>query len=166
MKNLRKNVFFAPVLILSLICVGYFTLNLIFGGWYGYEKWKVRRSTFGNKKESIGRGVFVNDLQFKSSIPIDNFNVYVEKGFRYGYTSSNNTRIIEDTWPFQVSFTTKKEINNVNYYIINANKFGSIDNLNIYLKQAKLNDTLLIGIDKWNLNKWDSIGYIKVWDKR
>nr|WP_294931129.1 hypothetical protein [uncultured Flavobacterium sp.] len=166
MKNSRKNVFFRPVLILGVICFGYFALNLIFGGWYGYEKWKPRRSTFGNKKEAIERNVFVKDLQFKSSIPIDSFNVYIEKGFRYGYTSSNNTRIIEDNWPFQVSFTTQKGINNVNFYIINANKFGSIDNLNVYIKQAKLNDTLLIGINKWNLSKWDSIGYIKVWDKR
>ena len=36
--------------------------------------------------------------------------------------------------------------------------------MNIYLKEPLLKDTLLVGIQKYT-NKWDSIGYIKVWDK-
>lgn len=149
-----------------IIYVGYIALNVFFGGWYGYEKWKPRRSTFGNKNEAIERKVFVKDLNYKSSVQVDSFSVFIEKGFRYGFTSSSVTRLVEDGWPYQVSFIEKKGKNDINYYIINGKDFGSIDNLNLYLKKPYLKDTLFIGINKCHLNKWDSIGYIKVWDKK
>lgn len=146
-----------------IVCVVIYFLSTI--GWWGYEKWKYRRTTFGNKTESVERKVFVKDLEYFSSIKLENFSVYIEKGFKYGYLGDYQTRLLEnDKYPYQITFIDKMGLNNISFYIINKEKFKLLSSSSITLKDAYLRDTLLIGIDKYT-KQWDSIGYIKVWDK-
>lgn len=164
MNNSIYKIILKVFLLLSMIYFGLIIINSFFG-WYGYEKWKYRRSTIGDKKESVNRKVFIRDLQYFSNIKLENFQIYIEKGFKYGYFSEDDTRLIKESkFPFQVSFTESVGLNNINYYVVNKKKYDSIDGTTIFLKKEYLKDTIIVGIDKFT-NKWDSIGYIKVWDK-
>ncbi|WP_140487100.1 hypothetical protein [Flavobacterium sp. GSA192] len=150
--------------LITIFSLLFFFSNTV--GWYGYEKWKDRRSTFGNKNEAIERGVFVKDLNYFSSIKLKEFNVYIERGYRYGYFNEKDTRIIKkDKYPYQLCFNLIDTINNYNYDYVNYIDFDTID-LNLYLKKAILEKTLYLKIQEFKNNKWDSIGYIKVWDKQ
>ena len=159
------------IIVVTISIIGILLFSIWFSsaiGWYGYEKWKYRRSTFGNKDESIARKVFVKNLNYMSNTKLDSFDIYIEKGFKYGYHSSEDTRMLEnDEMPFQVTFTDRVGLNNISYYIINKKAYDSITATTIYSKKPFLEDTLLIGIDRFNSMKqeWDSIGYIKVYNK-
>ena len=134
-------------------------------GWYGYDKWKYRRNTYGDKIESIKRNVFVKDLQYSKSIDTCHFEVFIEKGYRFGKHSSNDTKFVDHTkYPYQISFTNAVGKNNISYYIINNEILDSVGQVTGFLKKPYIKDTLLIGIQKYN-KSWDSIGYIKVWDR-
>jgi uncharacterized SAM-binding protein YcdF (DUF218 family) len=153
-------------LIIFFIVLVFSVLSSSFFGWFGYEKWKYRRSTFGNKAEAIERGVFVRELNYHSNINLKNFHVYIEKVFKYGYLTSSNTRLInEDKYPYQLTFNIEDTINNFNYDYVNHEDFDSID-LNLYLDKPYLEKLLILKVEKYNNNQWDSIGYIKVWDKK
>ena len=133
-------------------------------GYNGYQKYKYRRSTFGNRAESVGRKVFVKDLQYSSNVQLDSFDIFIEKGYKWGHYKYEDTNLVKGSkFPFQVSYTQSTGLNYLNYYVINKSKFDSIDNMAIYLQNEDLKDTLIIGIQKFN-KKWDSIGYIKVWN--
>lgn len=163
-KKINRKGFIIIISLVVFICIILIYLSSAIG-WYGYEKWKHRRSSFGNKTESIQRKVFVKELQYSSNVKLDSFNIYVEKGFKYGYHNENDTRLIEKgNFPYQISFTETVGLNIINYYVLNKEKYDSISGTTIYLKNKYLSDTLLIGINKYT-TKWDSIGYIKVWDK-
>ena len=83
-------------------------------GWYGYSKWKYRRSSDGNKNESISRKVFIRDLEYSSSVKLDTFNIYIEKGYKYGYHSYNETRLLKnDMFPYQICYNIKIDTNNI-----------------------------------------------------
>lgn len=143
-----------------MLSIGY--LSSAFG-WYGYKKWEYRRTTFGNESEAKEREVFIKELQYTSSVPIKNFEVYIERGFKYGYHSSKETRLVQGKYPYQVSFPNSQGKNYINFYVINSKKIDSADKTTVFLKNPQLKDTLLIGINKYS-QQWDSIGYIKVWD--
>jgi hypothetical protein len=155
------------LMIVSFVIVALIIITMVnsYFGWYGYEKWKERRATYGNKAEAIERNIFVKDLQFLSSNNTDStFNVYIEKGFKYGYHNSESTRMLEnDSYPFQITFTDKVGLNYINYYIINKEIFDSVGTTVAYLKKPVFQDTLLIGIHQYT-KQWDSIGFIKVWE--
>ena len=158
-----KIIFIVLVILMLIIFISHFLSPLV--GWYGYEQYKYRRLTYGNRKESVERKVFVKSLSHSSSIDTIPFEIYIEKGYKYGYNNSKSTRFVTDSkFPFQISFTDEIGKNNISYYLINKEEYDSIDEMNIYLKEPLLKDTLLVGIQKYT-NKWDSIGYIKVWDK-
>ena len=77
---------------------GYFFLGYLspFVGWYGYKKWRYQTNTI-SIDESKSRKVFVKELNFGISgfgDTVDNFHAYIEKGFRYGYHSSEVTRLL------------------------------------------------------------------------
>lgn len=157
-----KKSFFAFGII---ICLVFYFLSTI--GWWGYEKWKYRRSTFGNKTESIERKVFVKDLKYFSSMKLENFDVYIEKGFKYGYLGDYQTRILEnDKYPYQISYQI--EIDNDNIYGFDddfkSSKYDSISSV-YFLKTPKLEKAIIIKINKLVNKNWDYIGYIKIWDK-
>lgn len=135
-------------------------------GWYGYEKWKYRRDTYGDVQESKDRNVFVKKLNFYSNVEIDNFKCYIEKGYWFGKNSMNDTDFKFTKFPYQISFNG---IGNNRYLqISNTNVFDSITNEdfqrpNIYLVNRELKDTLILKI--MGYKNRDSIGYIKIWDK-
>ena len=174
-KNLIKSKYSFLILILGIGFI-YFILwfSSSFFGWYGYEKWKYRRCTYGNRDESIERKVFIKDLGVISNIKLDSFNIYIERGFKYGYHSSEKTRFeINGSFPFQISFTDRTNSNNTVYYITQYKKSEN-DSIaeTLYLKKPFIKDTLIIGIETCKVIseepyeiEWDSIGYIKVFEK-
>lgn len=165
MNKSRFKIVFVVLLIITILYFGMMLVNSYFG-WYGYEKWKYRRVTFGNKIESIERKVFIKDLEYYSSIDLDSFPIYIEKGYKYGYHSSRDTRLLTDSkYPYQISYKFLDSTKIISYEIMNKNRYDSIDNVTVFLKKPYFSDTLKMGIYKYSSKKWDSIGYLKVWDK-
>jgi hypothetical protein len=165
-KSLYKIIF--KILLISVIL--YFSVALInsYFGWYGYERWKYRKGTYGDKTESLRRGVYIKDLKYISNVDLSYFKVYIEKGYWCSYSSLEETRFKENIkYPFQVSLKTSDSIKNVVYKIVNYNKFDSINNnildICVYLSKPSLKDTIILKIIKFDKSQ-DSIGYIKVWD--
>lgn len=168
MKNSILKVIFKILLISLIIYAVWILLNLYFG-WYGNEQWKYRRITYGDKNLSIKRNVFVKNLAFKSSISLNDFKVFIEKGHKYDFNGVDKIRLINNSkYPYQVSMSRADTLNKFIYSIVNYNKFDSIDNkfLNycVYLDKPYLKDTIVLKIIKLYGSN-DSIGYIKVWDK-
>lgn len=169
MKFMRLIKFKYLIIIALVITVIYFIIYLSSSavGWYGYDKWKYRRSTLGNKVESIQRKVFIKDLKYSSNIDLDSFNIYIEKGFRYGYNSSQVTRLLKkDKFPYQICYNIKTDTINIYEFDDNfiSNKYDSIPSV-YFLQGPKLEDPFTIKISRLQNKKWDSIGYITIWDK-
>ena len=145
--------------ILILLILG---LANCFFGWYGYEKWKYRRSTRGNIEESKKRDVFLKELNYLID-PIDlkvNFNCYIEKGYKYGLNSMERTKTIFTTnYPFQLSFSQLDTLNDIYYSLRKNTKFDSLDRFCIYLKEPALIYEVKIDIIK---NNNDTIGLITI----
>jgi hypothetical protein len=115
-KNLKPSLIFFSILGLVYFL---FWFSTAYFGWYGYEKWKYRQSTWGNKKESIERKVFIKDLEYTSNLKLDSFNIFIEKGFKFGYHSASDTRIkVDGNFPYQISHTERTNSNNTVYYFI------------------------------------------------
>mgnify|MGYP000441563202 FL=1 len=136
----------------------------------------MRRNSWGNIAESKYRNAFVEKLDFQSNIKIDSFQIFIEKGFKWGYFSSSKTsfNLEESKFPYQISHTDRTDNNDVVYSFIGNQKFDSIDkHQTVFLKKPILNDTLIMSVTKFRLieingtNKLiqDSIGYIKVYQK-
>lgn len=157
----KKNILIILLFILSFL---FLYLNSTIG-WYGYEKWKYRRDTYGDIAESKKRNVFVKDLSFSSSIKVDSFRCYIEKGFWFGKNNMNDTEFKFTKYPYQLSFNG---IGNNRYLkISNEDSFDSITNENfqrpcIYLSKSELEHTVVLKIMSFKTR--DSIGYIKIWD--
>ena len=148
-------------------------LNWFFG-YHGYEKEKYRRNSSGDIKESKFRGAFQKKLNYTSYIDIDSIhsdslNIFIERGYKYGYFSYDKTNfdLGKTKYPFQISQTERTNHNLVVYNFSNLEKLDSVGDY-IYLKQPKLKDTLYMTVESFRLmnNKaiWDSIGYIKVFE--
>lgn len=147
-----------------------------FIGYHGYEKEKIRKNTWGDIRESKYRDAFQKKLKFISyincdTIHSDSINIYIEKGYKYGYFSYDKTNfeLGKTKYPFQISHTERTNHNLVTYSFIESQKFDSIGDYNIvYLKESKIKDTLKMKVECWNLVKgktvWDSIGFIKVFE--
>lgn len=160
MKSFIKLIIFLIVLFITI-----FLLNTYFG-WYGYEQWKHRRDTYGNKRESIKRKVFIKNLNYKSTHSLVGFNVYLERGYWFGFHDMNETRYKSTMYPYQVSFNGIGKDKFLS--ISNLNEFDSISNEsferpNIYLDKKILEDTVILKIMDYKTR--DSIGFIKIWDK-
>ena len=127
-------------------------------GWYGYEKWKYRKHSL-SIEESVQRGVFVKKLNYK----IENFNgqtfpfeVFIEKGFRWGHHSSEETVLVKDSnFPFQMSFPYRptKAIG----ILISIDQLTKFDSSGFSLQNPQLPDTIMLKIEGSNT------GIIKVW---
>lgn len=133
-------------------------------GWYGYQKWKYRVDT-GDIEKSKQRKVFVKDLNYKiidsSNLKGFHFRPYIEKGFRYGYHSMEETRIDTYTkYPYNLIYDRNKEDSIVlNIFPEDKEKMDSSDVVWGYLKQPYLKDTVRIKIEGMGKQK----GIIKVW---
>lgn len=139
---------------------------------YVPERLNERKVTFGDKEWSKNRKVFIKDLNYISSIELKHFNVYIEKGFWFNPWDRDKSVFNKNTnYPYQISFSKGDTIIAKPYSvfkILNIKKFDSIDNellddTCVYLKNAKLQDTLLLKIIKFD-GKRDSIGYVKIWE--
>lgn len=159
---MKRNIFLT-----CLFLLGVFYLSTL--GWWGYKKWKPRRSTFGNKIESIDRHVFVKDLHFETNLKVNRLNFFIEKGFKYGYFGDFQTRLLnQDKYPYQISYVIDIDtIHNFSYEDLNYKYFPEDTISNVYLLKTKdLEKMMMIKVSVLNNQKWDSIGYIKIWDKQ
>lgn len=168
--NIIKKILANKKSISSLLLIFIVVFSLIyFNGWFGYEKWKYDRITFGDREESIRRQVFVKDLKYYSSIKLKKFQIYIEKKYKYGYIDRLSTRFENNNkYRFQVSFDGLDSNNERFYNVYNFKDFDSLKNELfqrpiIYLKEPVLRDTLILQILKFKNTK-DSIGYIKIWE--
>ena len=161
---MKKN---SIVLICTLIFLFVVYFSSSYFGWYGYEKWKYRRSTRGEVEESKKRNVYIKKLNYQ--VLPDNLNVnftaFIEKGYFYGFHSMKETRIVSNksSYPFQISFS-QMDIKNDIYFSLNQeiiHKYDSIDRYCVYLEDMFIRDTIYIYVIK---NNRDSIGIIKIFD--
>ncbi|WP_223606939.1 hypothetical protein [Chryseobacterium sp. OSA05B] len=158
------------VVVLIGIILGSIFLYYAFGvfsssvGWYGYQKWKYRVGTSTIEK-SKQRKVFVKELNYKiiDSAHLNGFDFkpYIEKGFRYGYHSMEDTRIDRFShYPYNLSYEkNKKDSIVLNIFPEDIEKLDSSDVVWGYLKQPYLRDTIRIEIEGVGKQK----GTIKIW---
>jgi len=133
-------------------------------GWYGYQKWKYRVGT-NAISESKQRKVFVKELNYKivdsANLKGFYFKPYIEKGFRYGYHSMEQTRV--DTYTkylYNLSYErNQKDSIVLNIFPEDKVKLDSSDVVWGYLKQPFLKDTIRIEIEGRGKQK----GIIKIW---
>lgn len=133
-------------------------------GWYGYQKWKYRGGTT-TIKESKQRKVFMKELNYKivdsANLKGFYFKPYIEKGFRYGYHSMEDTRIDSfSQYPYNLSYERNiKDSIVLNIFPEDKKKIDSSDVVWGYLKQPYLKDTIRIKIEGAGKQK----GIIKIW---
>lgn len=166
-KNNRPYIVF--LFIVGALFIGLYIANSYIG-WYGYEKWKPRRNTYGNFEESKTRNVFVKKLPYdklkQDSLP---FDIYIERGFKYGINNSAITRIIDDSnYPYQISHTQRDSLNLISYKISNIEEFDSIFNNFILLDSSILKKKIKIDVQRFDtiIRKWNKINEIIVWDNK
>ena len=161
MKNVLKLL---SLVILSLV-IGYFVLGYLssYFGWYGYKKWQYRVAT-SDINESKKRGVFVKELHFQIDSfkgDVHNFLPYIERGFKYGHHSSDETVFLQNSnYPYQLSFNFQTSAKMGLF--IKESELKKFDSSNInrgYLKDPDLRDTIVINIIGENIHS----GIIKVW---
>ena len=176
-RNRVLKIILKVVLIIAIIFFIVLPFSNWFIGYHGYEKEKMRRNSWGNIAESKYRNAFVKKLDFQSNIEIDSFQIFIEKGYKWGYFSSSKTSFnLEDSkFPYQISHTERVDNNDIVYAFSDNQKFDSIDeHQTVFLKKPILKDTLIMSITKLSLIKingtnkllQDSIGYIKVYQKK
>lgn len=154
-------VIFIGIAIFLYYAFGVFSSSV---GWYGYRKWKYRIATT-TLKESKQRKVFVRGLNYEivdsANLKGFYFKPYIEKGFRYGYHSMEETRIDNfSNFPYNLSY--ERNIKNsivLNIFPEDKKKLDSSDVNWGYLKNPYLQDTIRIKIEGATNQK----GVIKIW---
>lgn len=153
--------------VVALIILGsmFFALGYLssFVGWYGYKKWRYRTAS-QSIKESKERRVFVKALHYKVegyTGKLGNFEPFIEKGFKFGYHSSKETRPLENSaYPYQLSFNYRPDtILTVSIRNDQLIKFDSFNTSWGYLKEPTLPDTIILTINGENIQP----GIVKVW---
>ncbi len=147
---------------LAIIFITWFLTSYF--GWYGYEKWKTRKGT-NLIEESKNRGVFVKLLNYRVENFSDSlifFKPYIERGFKYGWHSSDVTiPLNESRYPYQLSFNSGPS-SQLGIFIKKdqLGKFDSSDGVWGYLKKPFLPDTIVLEIRKDKNKK----AIIKLWN--
>lgn len=151
-------------IILAVACyfvLGYFSSYI---GWEGYKKWEYRVAT-ADIKESKDRGVFVKELNFKVVNYPDTlklFMPYIERAFRYGRHSSEETfPLTGSDYPYQLclSFKTTGKVGP----LIMPDELKKFDSCNAtmgYLAAPHLKDTIVVDLVGW----YGHGGVVKVWE--
>jgi len=141
-------------------------------GWFSRKRWKGRRASI-SVEDSKNRKVFIRNLNFETdnSKYDENLSFFLEKGYKWGYLSYNNTRVIDedkkDERLCQIigQYVTKHNRNkpfgdtilvSSDYYTLNKNI-----PVNCNSNRDTLNFYLVINRD---IYKIDTISRIKVWD--
>jgi hypothetical protein len=151
------------IVLAALLYLGFGYLSSMVG-WYGYKKWKYRAAS-QNIKESKERGVFIKSLHFRVEGPLDgltDFEPFIEKGFKWGYHSSQETRDLDNSeYPYQLNFNYRPDIRTT--ILIRDDqliKFDSAGTAWGYLKEPVLRDTIILTVHR---EKSDP-AIIKVWN--
>jgi len=162
---MKKGIFiFIGIIILGVFLYYAFGIFSSSVGWYGYQKWKYRvhTSTIEKSKE---RKVFVKELNYEivdsANLKGFHFKPYIEKGFRYGYHSMEDTRIDNFShYPYNLNYERNiKDSIVLNIFPEDKKKLDSSDVVWGYLKQPSLQDTIRIEIEGMGKQK----GTIKIW---
>ena len=114
--------------------------------------------------ESKKRGVFVKELNYKIDSfngVLESFHPYIEKGFKFGYHSSEDTRELTNSkYPYQLSFDSRPtEAITILIRPGDLKKFDSANLTRGYLIYPNLKDTIVLEIHGENIKS----GIIKVW---
>ena len=162
---MRKGIMiFTGIIVLIIFLYYAFGIFSSSIGWYGYQKWRYRGGTT-TIKESKQRKVFVKELEYKiidsANLKGFYFKPYIEKGFRYGFHSMEETRIDNhSTYSYNLSYErNKKDSIVLNIFPEDKKKLDSSDVVWGYLRQPYLQDTIRIKIDGVGNQK----GIIKIW---
>jgi hypothetical protein len=162
---MKKRLLIFISIIISIVILYYsYGVFSSFVGWYGYQKWKYRSRTT-TIKESKQRKVFVKELNYKiidsANLKGFYFKPYIERGFRYGYHSMEDTRIdIYTKYPYNLSYERNKRDSIVlNIFPEDKEKLDSSNVFWGYLGQPYLRDTISIEIQGMGKQK----GIIKIW---
>ncbi|WP_139785400.1 hypothetical protein [Chryseobacterium phocaeense] len=161
-----KKILFVIMGIITCVVIIYYAFGIFSSsvGWYGYKKWRYRVGT-DVISESKQRKVFVKELNYKiidsANLKGFYFKPYIEKGFRYGYQSMEDTRIDKYS---HCSYNLSYERNMKDSIVLNIfpedkKKLDSSDIVWGYLKQPYLKDTIRIEIEGMGKQK----GIIKIW---
>lgn len=116
-------------------------------------------------QSSKQRRVFVKELEYKiidsANLKGFHFKPYIEKGFRYGHHSMEETRVERySRYPYNLSYERNKSDSIVlNIFPEDKEKLDSSDVIWGYLKQPYLRDTIRIEIEGGGKQK----GTIKIW---
>lgn len=162
---MKKRAFiFIGIVLFSIFL--YYTIGIFSSsvGWYGYQKWKYRIST-DVISESKQRNIFVKDLNYKivdsANLKGFYFKPYIEKGFKYGYHSMEDTRVDSlSDYPYNLSYERNEKKSIVlNIFPEDKKKMDSSNATWGYLKQPYLKDTIRIRIEGSSNQK----GIIKIW---
>lgn len=142
------------------VILGYFSSYV---GWEGYKKWQYRVTT-SDIEESKRRGVFVRELSFEiENYPgtLENFKPYIERGFKYGrHSSEETTPLTGSAHPYQLSFNFRTSTE-VGLLIPpeELKKFDSSNRTKGYLTSPNLRDTIIVNL----VGEYGHSGIVKVW---
>ena len=146
------------------VLYGLFAALNMYTGWYGREVWKYRMGT-SYINDSKKRNVYVRKLNYKivdsANLKGFQFNPYIEKAFRYGHNSMEETRVDNYT---KYAYNLSYERNKKDSIVLNIfpNDKAKLDSSNVvwgYLRQPYLKDTVRIEIEGVGKQK----GVIKIW---
>ncbi|CAA7393713.1 hypothetical protein [Chryseobacterium fistulae] len=160
----KGTIIFIGIVVLCIFLYYAFGVFSSSVGWYGYQKWKYRGGTT-TIKEAKQRKVFVKELEYKivDSANLNGFyfKPYIEKGFKYGYHSMEDTRIDNfSNYPYNLSYERNKNDSiSLDIFSDDKKKLDSCDVVWGYLKQPYLQDTIRIKINGAGNQK----GIIKIW---
>lgn len=165
----KKIMILLSIIFLGIIFYYFFGVVSSSIGWYGYGKWKYRVGTT-SILESKKRNVFVKELNYKiidsSNLKNFYFKPYIEKGFKYGFNSSKETRIINSsTYPYNISYERNLNDSIAIYYKKgDEKKLDSLNGVWGYLKQPYIKDTLTLELNGANdIKGKPKKGIIKIW---
>jgi hypothetical protein len=162
LKELRL---FNWISILTAIVSIFFFLGFAneFFGWYGYKKWTYRNQS-DSMEDSKRRGVFIKELHFEVDSFTRNmgwFKPYLERGFRWGYNSTEETLFLVTDYPYQIAF--QNNVKESIYPRFREDQLAKFDSSNVvrgYFKYPHLKDTMILVIYGEGINS----GTIKIWE--
>lgn len=151
------------MILLTFFVIIYFLIGYLssYIGWYGYKKWEKRKHST-SIEESIARKVFVKKLNYQ----IDSFygtpfrfEIFIEKGFKWGYHSSKQTEVLNSSkYPFQLNYNYRP--NQFVTVSIRKDQIKKFDSAGGVLAKPFLSDTVVLEIGGEGIKS----GTIKIWN--
>jgi hypothetical protein len=151
------------VILALIVCFFAFVYINSYFGWYGYKKWLYRKQS-DNMEDSKRRGVFVKELHFEvDSFQRDMkwFKPYLERGFKWGYISSDETVFFVTDYPYQIAF--ENNVKESIYPQYRDDQFVKFDSCNVnrgYFRYPHLKDTFILVLRGEGIKS----GIVKIWE--